>query len=82
MAKQVWITDDGKSFDTEAEAAAHEQRMATRGRLVKFFQEAKQKSTGPGDPADYAAATPGDIADFLLDHVPAAVDAILACADK
>jgi len=23
MAKRVWITDDGKSFDTEAEAAAH-----------------------------------------------------------
>lgn len=38
MAKQVWRSDDGQVFDTEAEAAAYEAREAKRLRLRVLWE--------------------------------------------
>jgi hypothetical protein len=83
MVKQTWTTDDGRTFDTEEQAEAWEQRLATKQELVRILEASKRSATGPrssSESADYKPATAAEIADFLLDEVPeAVVDAILAC---
>lgn len=82
MAKQVWVTDDGKTFETMEQAEAWEQRQATRKELVRILQASQRGEIDPrlsSEPADYNPPTAAEIADFLMDQVPSVVEAILAC---
>jgi hypothetical protein len=75
MAKQIWQADDGKTFDTEEQAQAWEQRVATSKELERILRLGTQVGTLEDLRRQ---ATPSDIARFLVDQVPAAVEALLA----